>query len=319
MNTFPAPHFVDSAGVRLAVYEAGPRESAAPPIVLVHGFPEIAYSWRKVMAGLAARGFRVLAPDMRGYGASDCPSAVEAYDMAALTVDLVALLDAHAIEKAVFVGHDWGGLVTWQMPLRHPTRVAGCVGLNTPFTKRPPRDPIEIYRERFGEHFYIVRFNVDDEADRVLAADPERAMRFYMRRPEETPRAGHAGVDMFDALAAYDPAADDRQLLSEADLAVYVEAFTRTGFTPGINWYRNFTRNWRLAPDAPDHVPHPSLMICAGRDPFLPPEASIGMEKYVPNLERALIPQSGHWTQQEAPEEVTALIAAWVTRTFSPP
>lgn len=317
--SFPTPSFIDSGGVQLAVYEAG-APSQMPPLVFCHGFPDIAYTWRNQFAGLSARGFRTLALDQRGYGASDRPTAVEAYDMAALTGDLIALLDARGIERAVFVGHDWGGLIVWQMPLRHPDRVAGIIALNTPYTKKPPIDPIALYRKRFGEQFYIVRFNTDDSADRAFEADVGRTLRFFLRRPaaEQPAGDGRAGADMLAALAAYGDDADDAPLLTPDELAIYVAAFNRTGFTPAINWYRNFTRNWEHAPETPDFVPHPALMIMAGRDAVLPPSATDGMEKYVPNLEKRLIAQSGHWTQQEHPETVNAFIADWMTRTFGP-
>jgi pimeloyl-ACP methyl ester carboxylesterase len=248
---------------------------------------------------------------------------VEAYDLAALTGDLAALLDCKGLERAVFVGHDWGGLVVWRMAIAYPERAAGLIALNTPYTKRAPSEPIALYRRRFGDDFYIVRFNTDDAADRAFAADSARTMRFFLRRPAPVVHGStadpRAGLDTIAALAAYDPATDDRQFLSPGDLEIYAAAFRRTGFTPAINWYRNFTRNWERAPDVPDLVTQPSLMILAGRDEALPVSAADGMEKYVPDLEKRIIPESGHWTQQEFPDAVTALAADWLARRFAPP
>ena len=145
MIEMPAPQFVQTNGIRMGYYEAGPK-SDAPPVVLCHGWPEIAFSWRHQIKALSAAGIRVIAPDQRGYGLTDRPDPVEAYDIEQLTGDLVGLLDELKIEKAIFVGHDWGGFVVWQMPLRHPARVAGVVGINTPHTARPPSDPTMILR-----------------------------------------------------------------------------------------------------------------------------------------------------------------------------
>jgi pimeloyl-ACP methyl ester carboxylesterase len=315
MIEMPPRQMIESNGITLALYEAG-APGPLPSLIFCHGFPELAFSWRHQLKGLAAKGFHVLAVDMRGYGWSDCPTAVEAYDMANLTADLVGVMDAKKIARAVFVGHDWGGLVVWQMPLRYPARVAGVIGVNTPYTKRPPIDPIELYRKRFGEDFYIVQFNASDASDRALGADVKKTMQATYRHPEAETGDGRAGLSMIDRINAYDPNTDKLQLLSEAELAVYVEAFTRTGFTPGINWYRNFSRNWTNEPDVADHVSQPSLMIMAAKDRVLPPAAADGMEKYVPNLTRYLVEDSGHHTQQEQPEEVNRVIAQWMRSTF---
>jgi len=304
-------------GVRLRVYEAGPAD-AAITLVLVHGFPELAYSWRRQIAAFAGAGYRVIAPDMRGYGGSDCPEAVEAYDLAHLCGDLAALLDARRIEKAVFVGHDFGGVITWHLPLRRPDRVLGLVGLNTPFAKRAPMDPVALFRRRFGDSYYIVKFNDDPSAHKPFEADLNKTFRFLQRTAGAAPMGvdPRAGLDTAAQLAAFDPNADDVTLLSDSERAVYVESFSRTGFGPPIKWYRNFTRNWEIWPDRPDHVPHPSLMITADNDPTLPPAAADGMEKFIPDLERAMLKGCGHWSQQEQPEEVVRLVLDFVNRRF---
>jgi pimeloyl-ACP methyl ester carboxylesterase len=270
-----------------------------------------------------------LAPDQRGYGLTERPAPVESYDIEHLCGDLVGLLDAEGVDKAVFCGHDWGGIVVWQMPLRHPDRVAGVIGLNTPFMPRPPIDPIEIMRQRMGEEMYIVHFQKPGEADAALARDVSKTMGFFMRRPMEGEAFQSAGLaserkpgdpsifPLVRILEAYDPAVDPREpFLTQEEMAFFVDTFTRTGFTGGINWYRNFTRNWRRSESLPQQVNVPSLMIMAEKDAVLPPSAADGMEQWVPNLARRLIEGSGHWTQQEKPEEVTAAIAEWVRATF---
>ncbi len=326
----PPVQYCETNGVRLAYYEAGPRGGV--PVILCHGFPELAFSWRHQLRALAAAGLWVIAPDQRGYGLTVGPAAVDAYDIEHLTGDLVGLLDHLGAEKAVFCGHDWGGIVVWQMPLRHPGRVAGVIGVNTPFMPRPPADPIAIMRRRFGDDMYIVNFQKPGEADAILAADVARSMNFFMRRPlaDAPPAAGGlsgASADeagetpsfaLLKALQAWDPAEDRRAgFLSADEMAFFVETFQRTGFTGGINWYRNFTRNWQSAEGIADKVTVPCLMIMAEMDAVLPPSAADGMEAYVADLEKALVKGSGHWTQQEKPEAVNSLIIDWMNRRFS--
>ncbi|MET3664468.1 alpha/beta hydrolase [Caulobacter sp. 1776] len=318
---FPEAKFADINGIRLAYYEAGPRQGI--PIVLCHGFPELAFSWRHQIAALAAAGRWVIAPDQRGYGLTAGPEAVEAYDMEHLTGDLVGLLDHLGVPKAIFVGHDWGGIVVWQLPLMHPDRVAGIIGLNTPFIPRLPMDPIQMFSHAFGEDMYIVHFQKPGVADAQLAADVERTMRYFMRLPSSTVEAfsgrpaERRSLALQDGLARFDPAADQSQLLSPDELAIFVDAFKRTGFTGGINWYRNFTRNWEKAASLPTRVDGvPCLMIMAELDVVLPPSLAERMGDQIADLEKVLIEGSGHWTQQEKPAEVDAAILDWLDRRF---
>ncbi|MBV9459679.1 MAG: alpha/beta hydrolase, partial [Bradyrhizobium sp.] len=170
MIEMPELAFATTNGIRMGYYDAGPK-SDTPPMVLCHGWPELAFSWRHQIKALSEAGIRVIAPDQRGYGATDRPEPVEDYDMEHLTSDLVGLLDHLNIDRAIFVGHDWGGFVVWQMPLRHLSRVAGVVGVNTPHWPRPPIDPIALFRQRFGDHMYIVQFqDPAREPDRIFGS-----------------------------------------------------------------------------------------------------------------------------------------------------
>jgi len=320
MTDMPPLQFAEVNGIRMGYYEAGPKTDPVP-IVLCHGWPEIAYSWRRQIKALSEAGYRVIAPDQRGYGATDRPEAVEDYDLKHLTGDLVGLLDHLHIEKAIFVGHDWGGFVAWQMPMRQPSRVAGVVGVNTPHWPRAPRDPIEIFRKRYGDSMYIVQFqNPGHEPDRIFAANIDKFFDFFMRgpMPNRAPGAGGPPNLAFPQIvAAYDPARDPRKkILTPEETSVFVEAFRKSGFTGGINWYRNWTRNWRLAEHLDHTIRIPSLMIMAEHDVVLPPSDADGMEKIVPDLEKHLVKGSGHWTQQEFPEEVSATILDWRRRRF---
>jgi pimeloyl-ACP methyl ester carboxylesterase len=305
----------------MGYYDAGPK-SDKPPMVLCHGWPELAFSWRHQIKALSEAGIRVIAPDQRGYGGTSRPEAVTDYDMEHLTGDLVGLLDHLGVEKAIFCGHDWGGIVVWQMPLMHPDRVAGVIGLNTPFLPRAPADPILIMRNRFGPDMYIVWFQKPGEADQVLGADVERTMRFFMRRPRAIaaaaqPSEGGSTFAFKDLLAQWDGNYAPDAFLTEEELAFFVDSFKRTGFTGGINWYRNFTRNWERAEGLPTRIDElPCLMITAEKDAVLTPEMAAPMPAFIGDLETHLVKDSGHWTQQEKPEEVNRLMLDWLDRRF---
>ncbi|MGV8996784.1 MAG: alpha/beta fold hydrolase [Parvibaculaceae bacterium] len=323
MTTFPQPHYVNTNGIKMAVYEQGPKGGV--PVVMCHGFPEIGYSWRHQLPALAGAGFRAIAPDQRGYGRTGGPkgeASVPLYDMEHLTDDLVGMLDALDIEKAVFVGHDWGGMVSWQMPLRHPDRVAGCIGVNTPFLPRSPIDPIAGMKMVYGEDMYIVFFQKYGVAETMFDADVPRSLRFWYRKTATT-------LKDFDALPASEKnlsftkgfATDENlwpgsALLTPEELAYYVECFEQSGFEGGIGWYRNFTRNWENSANIVDKVNVPCLMISAANDIVLRPEMANGMENFCPDLEKHIIPDCGHWTQSEKPAELNALMVDWLQRRF---
>src|SRR3954451_2714229 len=174
MIEMPPLQFADVNGIRMGYYEAGPK-SDKPPLVLCHGWPEIAFSWRYQIKTLSEAGIRVIAPDQRGYGATGRPEPVEAYDIEHLTGDLVGLLDHLKIDKAIFVGHDWGGFVVWQMSLRPLDRVARVVGGNTPHWASAPAEPSELLRQRFGDSMYIVQFqNPAREPDKIFSGRVEQ-------------------------------------------------------------------------------------------------------------------------------------------------
>jgi len=310
---------LDVGDASLSVYEAG----EGPAVVFCHGFPELAYSWRHQLTAVAAAGFWAIAPDQRGYGGSSRPDAVTDYDMVHLTGDLVGLLDVLDIERAVFVGHDWGGLITWQMPLLHPDRVAGVIGVNTPFLPRPPMPPIELFRSLVGEDHYIVWFQQPGVADEVLARDVPNLFASMMRSgvsPEAVAQAGAAMADAEPGTSSFERLMGGPKmgeaLLAPEDQAVYVDAFTETGFTGGINWYRNMDRNWEATPELDgariDGIP--CLMVTAEWDPVLVPALAAGMPDVVGDLEMYELPQCGHWTPAEYPNELNAIITDWLTR-----
>jgi epoxide hydrolase A/B len=280
-------------GIELSVLEEGEGET----IVLCHGFPELAFSWRRQIPVLAAAGYRVLAPDMRGYGDSSAPAQVSAYDVLTLCEDLCGLLDSIGEQSAIFIGHDWGANVVWQLAAIHPDRVRAVAGLSVPFVPRAPAPAIAILRSQLGEDFYIVWFQEPGVADEVFARDVRRTL-------TATSPWGPRWAEQSDA------APRRPEWLSEEDLGVYVEAFSRTGFTGGLNWYRNIDRNWELTePFAHRRIEQPAMFLTGELDrvrSFMPAEA---MDGWVTDLRaNVVVPGAGHWVQQQAPEVVNAAL-----------
>lgn len=282
-------------GIELSVEVAG----AGPTVVLVHGFPELGYSWRHQVPALVAAGYRVVVPDMRGYGRSARPAEVEAYDALTVARDLVGLLDWLAVGDAVFVGHDWGATIAWTVALVHPGRVRAVAGLSVPFTARPAVPPLSILRRRLGDDFYIVWFQAPGRADAALARD----VRGTIISPSSK------------ALRGAEPGAEPERppWLSAEELEVYVESFTRTGFSGGLNYYRNIDRNWELTAPYGERIDRPALFLTGERDQvrrFMPADdLATRLTDLRANL---VIPGAGHWIQQERPDAVNPALIAFL-------
>ena len=250
------------------------------------------------------------------------PAPVEDYDMAHLTGDLAGMLDAFGIKDAVFVGHDWGGLVVWQMPIYQPKRVRGVIGVNTPFFPRSPIDPIMGLKAMRGENNYVVFFQKPGVADEVLARDIGKTFRFFMRRGMVTAKEFDSlpqemkNFELVHAIQEDESGWRGEVLLNAEEMKFFVDTYQKTGFTGGINWYRNLTRNWEQSGTMEQRVHVPGLMIMAEDDVVLPPSMTDGMERFVPDLERVLIQGSGHWTQQEKPDETSRAMIDWLKKRF---
>jgi pimeloyl-ACP methyl ester carboxylesterase len=266
------------------------------PVVLLHGFPELAYSWRHQIDPLAAAGYHVLAPDMRGYGRSDAPREVEAYDILELCGDVARVLDGAGAERAAIVGHDWGATVAWHFALIHPERTACVAGLSVPLVPNPPAPPLTIMREHLGEDFYVVWFQEPGVAEAALERDVRRTLLTpavwdpdWAKRDDEDPRVP--------------------RFMTEEDAAVYAREYERTGFRGGLNYYRNIDRNWELTRRYDERkLEMPALFIAGTRDPaikWMPPEA---MQGRATDLRVELIDGAGHWIQQERPDEVNGAL-----------
>lgn len=338
-SAMPRPRMIRTNGINLAVHDVG----TGPAVVLLHGFPGLAYTWRHQIPALVAAGYRVVTPDLRGYGLSDRPEAVEQYDLAHLTGDIVGMLDALGIRQAVFVGHDWGGLLSWQLPLFHPDRVRGVVSFNTPhiphwmlwlhpalvnpvlpegrsFVADPAIDPIAQMREVFSPGMYVLMFQNSHAADDSMNADPRGALRSALRKDLGGPEGWPDLPPEYKNMEYYGqptPAQlPGQDVLTPEELDFYVRHYDRTGFTPAINWYRNISRNWQAGLHVDQTIRVPSLMISAANDVVLQPAMTDGMGAHVSDLEKHVIPDCWHWTPEEKPKASNELLLSWLHRRF---
>ncbi len=303
---------VAANGIKLNVAEQG----EGPLVLMLHGFPESWYSWRHQFAPLAAAGFHAVAPDMRGYGGSDKPHEISAYNQVEVVADIIGLIPALGAETAVVIGHDWGAPTAWSAAAHHPDRVRAVGALSVPFSPRPEAPPLDLLREAFkGQFFYQLYFQEPGVAEAEFEADIRTALRkfLFLASGQSDPSAL--------ALAAKQP--DDDLLsglpdpealppwLTEADLDFYTGEFERSGFRGPLNYYRNHNLTWRLTEGAPAVIKQPALFAAGERDGviLMAAEALRRMPERVRNLRaNELLPGIGHWTQQEAPEAVNRLL-----------
>lgn len=302
---FPKPTFVSVNDVKLEVFEAG-SQNAGNPIVLCHGWPENAFSWRYQIPALVEAGYHVIVPNQRGYGNSSCPTEVTAYDIEHLSGDLIALLDHYGYKDATFVGHDWGAMVVWGLALLHPNRVDKVINLSLPYQERGDTPWIEFMEQVLGSDYYFVHFNRQPGvADAVLDENTSRFLRNLYRKNEPL-REPEPGMAMINLARVDTPLGEP--LMSDSELAVFEFAFKSTGFTSSINWYRNLDRNWHLLADVNPIIQVPTLMIYGDRD-VIPKSERLTV--FVPNVDVVNL-DCGHWIQQEKPQETNQAILRWL-------
>jgi pimeloyl-ACP methyl ester carboxylesterase len=301
-------------GIALNIAEAG----EGPLVLLLHGFPESWYSWRHQFAPLAAAGYHVVAPDMRGYGKSDKPHAVEAYNQVEVVNDIIGLIPALGYETAIVIGHDWGAPTAWSCALNHPDVVTAVGALSVPFMPRLPVRPMEAMRAFYkGQFFYQLYFFEPGVAEAEFEADIRTALKKFLVMAggetdltKLTPRK--EGDDLLSGLADPDVLPP---WLTEADLDFYAGEFTRSGMRGPLNYYRNHDLTWTLTKDAPDKVHQPACFVAGARDGVIMMAAAAlaAMPQHVTDLRiNRLIPGVGHWTQQEAPEAVNEALLAFL-------
>ena len=317
---------VKANGINIHIAEAG----EGPLVLMLHGFPELWYSYRHQLPALAAAGYHAVATDVRGYGQSDCPEAIEAYSMKNLVADAVGILDALGEETAVIVGHDWGAPMAWNSAVLYPDRFRAVVGLSVPFVRRSAFSPTQLLKQIFRDNFfYMLYYQEPGVAEAEFEPDVRRSMEMFMYAS-----SGEAlGDSVFSATLLSNKPKGSRLFdgvpkpdtlpswLTEEDLDYYAGQFQNTGFRGGLNRYRCIDLDWQEMPELAEAIVTQPALFIAGeyegvrrerRDliAFTNPEM---MKQFVPNLRKPVIlPKCGHWAQQERPAEVNTEIISFL-------
>ena len=310
----PSSRSISANGIEIFLLEQG----EGPLVVLCHGWPELSYSWRHQIQALAAAGFHVAAPDMRGFGRTSAPADIAAYSIFDHVGDMVALVAALGEKQAIIVGHDWGAPVAWHAALFRPDVFSAVAGMSVPPPSRGRGRPLDTLRESGITNFYWQYFQTPGVAEREFERDVDVTMRSLLGRGFSDPSASlfiEDGKGFLGDISAIRPLPD---WLSEADLSYFSEAYRKSGFRGGLNWYRNIDRNWELtAPWQGAQIHQPSLFIAGSNDSVI--TSLIGakrvadMERILPNLKQKLIIDgAGHWIQQERADEVNGALVAFL-------
>ena len=320
----PTQRIIEANNIRISIAEQG----SGPLVLLCHGFPESWYSWRHQLAALAEAGFHAVAPDMRGYGNSDRPAAIDQYTIFHLVGDLVGVLDALDAKGAVVVGHDVGASVAWQAAQMRPDRVRAVVGLSVPFRPRANVRPTSAMPRTADAEFYVLYFQQPGVAEAEFESDPRATLRNMLYG------ASGEGVAAARAAAAGNGGAPNLAMVpkggrfmrgsgapaklpawfSEADIDFYAGEFERSGFRGPLGYYRNLDRNWEIQGAlAGAQVTVPALYIAGDRDFMLSApgmsQLIANLKQFVPGLRKVqMLPGCGHWTQQERAVEVNAAL-----------
>ncbi len=309
---------IETNGIAMRIAEQG----TGPLVVLLHGWPESWYSWRHQIPALAQAGYRAVAPDMRGYGETDAPPEVTDYQITTIAKDITGLLDALGEKQAVIVGHDWGSIVAWNCAMLHPDRFRAVITMSVPYGGRAPEPPTATWSRTYGDNFfYILYFQEPGVAEAEFDANPHGILSMLYASPT-TPREAPTITDPKRAAGGWiGRIGAPKELpawLKQEDLDYYVAQFKKAGFRGGINYYRNFDRNWKITEALQySKVTQPTLFIAGERDVVIggatKDRLTAMMRPVVADLrDVVLIPGVGHWVQQEAAPETNAAMLAFL-------
>ncbi|KAL5060948.1 hypothetical protein RYX36_032552 [Vicia faba] len=311
---------VEVNGIKMHIAEKGKE---GPVVLFLHGFPELWYSWRHQIAALGSLGYRAVAPDLRGYGDTEAPASVSSYTIFHLVGDVIALIDSLGVDQVFLVAHDWGAIIGWNLCLFRPERIKAYVCLSVPFLPRNPKiKPVDGMRALFGDDYYICRFQEPGKAEAEFAkASPDLVIKNML-----TSRNSGPPILPKEGTVVYNPeAARAKPLpswLSQEDINYYASKFEKSGFTGGLNYYRNFNLNWELTAawtGAEIKVPVKFITgdldlvyVSMGTKQYI---ESGGFKKDVPNLEEVVIQKGvAHYNSQEAAEDVSNHIYEFIKK-----
>jgi pimeloyl-ACP methyl ester carboxylesterase len=312
---------IETNGINMRIAEAGNEDGAV--VLLVHGWPESWYSWRHQITALADAGYRVVVPEMRGYGKTDAPEDVESYDIKSLSADMAGVLDAVGAEKATIIGHDWGAIVAANALLFHPDRFSSLVLMSVPYGGRPQESLMTSWNAQYGDNFYYILYH--NEEGGVAEAEYDSDPRGFLSRlylSPDSPREAPTVTDPLRAAGGWIPrlgaAKGLPSWLTQDELDYFVAQFEASGFRGGINYYRNFHRNWEITEHlATAKIEVPTLFVAGQKDMVIggatAPMLKGLMGRVIPDLrDVVIVPEMGHWIQQEAPKETNEAVLGFL-------
>jgi pimeloyl-ACP methyl ester carboxylesterase len=310
-KAMPSSRTIPVNGIEMFLLEQG----EGPLVVLCHGWPELSYSWRHQIPALAAAGFHVVAPDMRGFGRTSAPADIEAYSIFHNVGDMVALVAALGESRAVIVGHDWGAPVAWHAAMFRPDIFTKVAGLSVPPPFRGRGRPLETLRQRGITNFYWQYFQPPGVAEAEFERDVALTMRTALAGRGLSDPSAHQFIE--EGKGFLGDGNRDRPLpdwLTEADVAYFTKIYAQSGFRGGLNWYRNIDRNWELTAAWQEaQIRQPSLFLAGSRDGvvtgLIGAKRIADMERILTDLKaKIILDGAGHWVQQERPDEVNAAL-----------
>ncbi|KAK2419062.1 epoxide hydrolase A [Trifolium repens] len=311
---------VEVNGIKMHIAEKGNKQG--PVVLFLHGFPELWYSWRHQIAALSSLGYRAVAPDLRGFGDTDAPSSVSSYTGFHIVGDIIALIDSLGVDQVFLVAHDWGAIIGWYLCMFRPERIKAYVCLSVPFLRRNPKiKTVDAMRAAYGDDYYICRFQ---ELGKMEAEVAEVGTAYVLKNVLTTRQTGPPILPNGEYGTGFNPDTPDTlpSWFTEDDLAYFVSKFEKTGFTGGLNYYRNLNINWELmTPWNGVKIKVPVKFITGELDMVY---TSLNMEEYihgggfkedVPNLEEVIVQKGvAHFNNQEAAEEISNHIYEFIKK-----
>ncbi|XP_031566071.1 bifunctional epoxide hydrolase 2-like [Actinia tenebrosa] len=314
-NEVPHCFVTLKTGIKMHYVDVG----QGPAVILLHGFPEFWYIWKYQIPALALAGFRVIAPDLRGYGQTTSPSEIVAYGRENLSKDIISLLDCLLLPQVTVVGHDWGGVIAWDLAIHYSDRVRAIANMTPYQPPNPTVNPLKALQAKPGVFQYQLYFHKEGEAEKEFESDLRKTFIYMLRYSTDQLMGGELStanvLERGGIFKGFPENVEKSPMITEQDLDYFVESFTKTGFRGALNWYRNTERNWLWSLKVVGRkIQQPSLMITCGQDQVISPALSAHMKDWAVKLSQVHIEESSHWTPLDCPLKLNNILIDWMKK-----